>query len=80
MVVCSLLKNNALAHDIDAARVLDCAQPVRDGDRGTTGGGPCPKHPGRCLRLCVERRRRLVEQKDTGVRNDRASNSYALLL
>ena len=82
--------DGARLHDDDAVDVTDCRQPVRNAQRGARGaaghvgalGGQQAVngrlHDGLAAR--VQRARRLVEQEDARVADERARNAHALAL
>ena len=74
------LSDLALVDDVDDVGLLDCAQPVRDGDRRPSFRRHVERVLDHLLRLGVEGRGRLVEEQDLGVAQQGARDGDALLL
>ena len=79
IVVANLSDHSFLKHD-DRVRLADCAQAMRDHDRGATGAEPPEIILNRALGLGVECAGRFVKNEDGRIVVNRARNRDALLL
>lgn len=74
------LHNASITHDTDEVSRLNSAQPVGDDEHSATPSGPIKcllHHP---LRLCIQSTGGFIQNQDSGVLDQGASNSDALLL
>lgn len=76
----ALLEHDATAHDEDAVSVLDCGEPMRDGDGGAAGGSLVERVLDNTLRLGVEGGGSLVQEQDARVGDNGAGDGNTLLL
>ena len=80
MLVGALFDQPAVLEEEDPIRPPNCGKPVRDVYRRPAPGQRAKPLEQVILRLGVERRRRLVEQKDAGIAHERAGQRHLLPL